>query len=270
MFDSGEGGLTVLRRAQMLYPGENFIYAADSAHFPYGTRSLEEVRAFFLTFLDFFLEHDAKAVVIACNTATAAALDVAQKLSPVPVIGVINPGAEQAIQKTQNHIVGVLSTEATYRAGVYAHALTRLDPLVSVVSAPCPILVTMAEFGKTNGPDVSRAIGLCTEPVLSQGVDTVILGCTHFPHMEKLFEEVIDNRAVIVDPGYATAKKLAQVVGPLQTTGKGQIEFYTTGSPNRALSVARILWPEIRAVAHPLIWQDQQLVSHEMVEPVDS
>ena len=259
MFDSGEGGLTVLKRARDLYPGEHYLYAADSGHFPYGSRSLSQVREFFLSFLDFFLTHNVKAIVIACNTATAAALETAQQKSPVPVIGVIQPGVVDAIHASQSGIIGILSTEATYQAGVYPSYLKALNPQVKIVAYPCPILVTMVESGQTDGPLVEDRVRQCTHALLSHNADTVILGCTHFPHMEHIFTKVMNDQAVIIDPGLSTARLLPSILGPLNTTGEGSMTFYTTGDPKVALHIARILWPDLVEEPRQLIWDRTSL-----------
>ncbi|PSR33144.1 MAG: glutamate racemase [Sulfobacillus benefaciens] len=259
MFDSGEGGLTVLKRARDLYPGENYLYAADSGHFPYGSRSLSQVREFFLSFLDFFLSHNVKAIVIACNTATAAALEIAQEISPVPVIGVIQPGVVDAIHASKSGVIGILSTEATYQAGVYPNALKALNPQIKSIAHPCPILVTMVESGQTSGPQVENRVRQCTHSLLSHNADTVILGCTHFPHMEHIFRKVINGRAVIIDPGLSTARLLPSILGPLNTTGEGSMAFYTTGDPKFALHIARILWPDLAEEPRQLLWEKTSL-----------
>lgn len=259
MFDSGEGGLTVLRQARQLFPGEDFLYAADSLHFPYGEKTLADVQRWFMAFVEFFLKQNAKAIVIACNTATAAALQTAQNLSPVPVIGVISAGVDAAVRMSPNRQVGVLSTAATYRSGVYPQALQAIDPKITITAAPCPILVTMVESGQIEGPHVFDAVKHCTEPVLSQNVDTVILGCTHFPHMEQIFRDVVDQRAAIIDPGLETARILPSILGPLKTQGIGRVDFYTTGSPDQFAYVARMLWPHVEARPKGLIWNGSQL-----------
>ncbi len=254
IFDSGEGGLTVLKRAVALYPGEDFIYGADSVHFPYGSRSLEDVQRLFLRFLDFFLAEQVKAVVIACNTATAAALDVARRISPVPVIGVVEPGARKAAAVSRNRHIAVLSTYATYKSGVYLRAITASNQAAQVVQHPCPALVTMAEAGATDTEQARMAVRACLTTVFAYGVDTVVLGCTHFPHMERIFYEEIANRAQIVDPGYETAKQLEDVLGPLNREPGGTLRFYTTGLPAEFNRIAAILWPETPVQATPLIW----------------
>ncbi|NMP21756.1 glutamate racemase [Sulfobacillus harzensis] len=255
LFDSGEGGLTVLRQLLQRMPGEQFIYGADSGHFPYGEKSLQQVRDWFLAFLDFFIAQGARAVVIACNTATAAALQEAAARSPVPVIGVVEPAAERAAAISRNGSVGVLSTEATHRSGLYRSRLQAIRPQLTVISKPCPILVVMAENGQIDGVNVEDAVRACVEPVMDTGVDTIILGCTHFPHMRQVFNRVVDNRAAIVDPGEEIADRLMPLGFPKhgQTT---RVKAWTTGNLERFLWVAERLCPGIPLEAHALHWKD--------------
>lgn len=255
LFDSGEGGLTVLKRVLALYPGEDYLYLSDSAHFPYGFRDLDQVRAFFLAILEFFLAEGARAVVVACNTATAAALEDARRVSPVPVVGVVEAGAETAARVSRNRRVGVLATAATCRSGIYRRTLARFGPDLIVVERPCPTLVVLAENGHTEGDESRAAVGGCVGPLLRSGVDTIILGCTHFPHMERAFEAVVGGRARLIDPGYETAKALPRHVEGLRVHGLGRITSYTTGDPALQARVGRELWPERPLEPLPLAWK---------------
>ncbi|MCY0885092.1 MAG: glutamate racemase [Firmicutes bacterium] len=254
VFDSGEGGLTVLRQARELYPDHDFLYGADSLHFPYGSRPLSEVRDLFLRFLDFFLSRGVQAVVIACNTATAAALDEARRRSPVPVIGVVEAGAQQAAAVSRNRRIGVLSTLATYRSGIYRMAVQARDPTAEVVQRACPDLVTMAEAGETESEAARLAVRACLTDVFRRKVDTVVLGCTHFPHMERIFREEVGDRAAIIDPGLETARRLGRLLPP--GGGSGQMEFFTTGDPRRFERITASLWPGIPVQAQRLIWRN--------------
>lgn len=260
LFDSGEGGLTVLKHAWDLYPGENYLYAADSLHFPYGTKSLDRVQDFLGAFLDFFMTQDVKAIVIACNTATAAGLPQAQSRVPVPVIGVIEPGSRDALTHTKTQVVGVLSTQATYRSGIYPRTLRSLRHTVKVVATPCSELVTMAESGSIESSAAALHIRQCITPMLQRHADVIVLGCTHFPHMRRLFTSIIGSRAHIVDPGYATAQSLWDLCGPLNRQGKGRIEFFNTKDPHQALRIARLLWPNFHGTPHELAWHGHRLL----------
>ncbi len=250
----------MLQHAWDLYPGENYLYAADSIHFPYGTKSLDQVRDFLRAFLDFFMAKNPKAIVIACNTATAAGLTFAQSHVPVPVIGVIEPGSRDALKHTHTQVVGVLSTEATYQSGLYPRTLKSLRPSLEVISAPCSVLVTMAESGHTQNPAATLHIQQCITPMLERQADVIVLGCTHFPHMKKLFTTIIGSRAHIVDPGYATAESLSDVCGPLKRQGRGRIEFFNPKDPHQAIRIARLLWPQFHGIPHALRWQGHRLL----------
>ncbi len=258
LFDSGEGGLTVLRQLAVNFPGEQFLYAADSAHFPYGEKTLDQVRAWFLRFLDFFERQHARAVVIACNTATAAALDEAQRLASVPVLGVVTPAAERAAAVTRNGRIAVLSTEATYRSGLYPAQLRTINPDLAIVAKPCPILVVMAENGQVAGKDVEDEVRQCVLPILDTGVDTVILGCTHFPHMRQVFNRVVASRARIVDPGEEIARRLSHVASPA-TKATPQVEAWTTGDPDRFSEIAHRLCPDLPISTRALRWKQGSL-----------
>ncbi|PSR37158.1 MAG: glutamate racemase [Sulfobacillus thermosulfidooxidans] len=263
IFDSGEGGLTVLKRAWALYPGEDFIYGADSSHFPYGSRSLDNVRELFLRFLDFFLDQHVKAVVIACNTATAAALEEAQRRSPVPVIGVVDPGAHRAARLSSSGRIAVLSTYATYQSEVYRYAIARYNEGAQVVQHPCPVLVTMAESGDTDTEQARLAVRECLTTVFREDVDTVVLGCTHFPHMERIFYQEVAGRAEIVDPGYETAKHLSAVLGPLKQQEGGTMRFYTTGQTEEFDRISAVLWPGMTIRATALQWRNGHYVEEK-------
>ncbi|MCY0879741.1 MAG: glutamate racemase [Firmicutes bacterium] len=263
LFDSGEGGLTVLRTLRQQLPQYRFLYGADSGHFPYGEKSLDDVRQWFLAFLDFFVHRGASAVVIACNTATAAALDEAKARSPVPVIGVVDPAARRAAEVTKNGKIGVLSTESTYRSRLYPRTLKALNPALMVVAKPCPILVSMAENGDTEGYHVEDKVRQCVEPVLETGVDTIILGCTHFPHMRQAFNRVVGQAAAIIDPGEEVGVALAAAhieVAPVQSADD-PITAWTTADPGRFTEIARKLCPEIPLIAEPLMWQGPSLAA---------
>ncbi len=268
LFDSGEGGLTVLRHLVERFPGERFIYAADSAHFPYGEKSLDSVREWFLMFLQFFQSHGARAVVIACNTATAAALEAARAAVDIPVFGVVEPAARRAVRVTENGRVAVLSTQGTFNSGLYPRFLKRQNPALMVVAKPCPILVLMAENGTVKGASVEQEVRQCVAPVLDQGVDTIILGCTHFPHMREVFNQVVDGKAHIVDPGEEAAGLLerALALSP-RSAFPSEVQAWTTGDSMAFRGIAHTLCPGIPLRAKPLLWKSGTLVDPEKQNP---
>ena len=260
LFDSGEGGLTVLRHLVEYFPQEKFLYAADSGHFPYGEKSLEDVRRWFLAFVDFFNDQGARAIIIACNTATAAALEEARQRTSVPVIGVVEAAVNRASAISENRRIGVLSTEATYRSGLYPRALQNLDPAVYVVSKPCPVLVIMAENGHVDGIQVEDEVRQCVSPVLAEDVDTIVLGCTHFPHMRQVFNRVVGDHVRIVDPGEEIAPYLSRDMRLVKTSGaQPPVAAWTTGDPALFTTIAAQLCPHIPVVTRPLQWRGGKL-----------
>jgi glutamate racemase len=246
IFDSGEGGLTVMRAIARLLPREELIYACDTAQFPYGPRPIAEVRQFFLGFLEFFRAQGCKLVVVACNTATVAALDLIGADLPVPVLGVVQPGALVATLASQSGRIGVAATQGTCASGVYPQLILQERADAVVVQEPCPILVIRAEEGVISGPEVRVEVERCLAPLLAADIDTLILGCTHFPHMESVIADVVGPDVTIIDPGVATAGAVAiflQEKGSLNTIGAGSHHFFTTGDPVRFTEVAARLWP---------------------------
>lgn len=247
IFDSGEGGLTVMREVARLLPGEDLLYACDTARFPYGPRPREEVRRFFLQFLQFFAEKDCKLVVVACNTATAAALDLLEEDSlPIPAVGVVLPGARAAAAVSRSGRIGVAATQGTCASGIYPSFIRQFRPEAEVFQRPCPILVIRAEEGVISGPAVRSEVARCLTPLLDAQVDTLVLGCTHFPHMQAVIADVVGPGVTLVDPGVATAQEVARrlaAMGEISPVEVGQHSFFTTADPERFVAVASRLWP---------------------------
>lgn len=247
-FDSGEGGLTVARAVARLLPGEAILYACDTARFPYGPRPMAEVRHLCLRFLEFFAAQGCKLVVIACNTATAAVLDLLDldEGLPLPVIGVVPPGARAAALASHSGRIGVAATEGTCNAGIYPRLIAQQRSGAQVFQEPCPILVIRAEEGIIAGPEVRTEVERCLAPLLHAGVDTLVLGCTHFPHMQAVIAEVVGEGITLVDPGVAAAIEVAerlQAIGFVNPDTAGERRFVTTGDPGRFLQIASRLWP---------------------------
>jgi glutamate racemase len=262
-FDSGEGGLTVARQVADLLPGERILYACDTANFPYGPRPLHEVRTFVLRFMQFFAAAGCKLVVVACNTATAAIRDLLEsRATPVPAIGVVGPGARAAAAASVTGRIGVAATFGTCESGLYPELIRRGRPESFVAQAPCPILVIRAEEGVITGPTVRLEVSACLMPILSEGVDTLILGCTHFPHMAGVIADVCGPGVQLIDPGVATAAEVARWLkaNNLENPeGDGARRFCTTGDPEPFALVAAHLWPggvqAAEKITLPDVWQ---------------
>jgi glutamate racemase len=220
VFDSGVGGLTVLREIIRRSPAESTIYLGDNARAPYGTRSDDEVRAFSLQAIDALVERDVKAIVVACNTSTAVAITDLRRRHAVPVIGVIRPGAVTAALTTRNRRVGVIATPATIRSHAYFEAIKDENPAVEVYEHATPALVPMVEAGHVSGPEVELRVAEALAPLLgerdaagefifplppSARIDTLLLGCTHYPLLQATIAAVAGDRIAIVDSATATA-----------------------------------------------------------------
>ncbi len=227
VFDSGVGGLTVLREILRRTPAESTIYLGDNARAPYGTRPDEEVRAFSTEVVDALVARDVKAVVVACNTSTAVALGDLRRRYDLPILGVIRPGAVTASLTTRNRRVGVIATPATIRSHAYFIAIKDENPAVEVYEHATPTFVPMVEAGRLDGPEVDAAVADALAPLLgardadgefvfplppSSRVDTLLLGCTHYPLLRNAIARVAGERVAIVDSASATASALAELL----------------------------------------------------------
>jgi glutamate racemase len=234
VFDSGTGGLTVLHECLVTMPHEDFVYLGDHARLPYGPRDLAEVRRFALE-IGGYLEPQVKLVLVACNTATSAALPQLQEKLSVPVIGVIQPEAHAAVQATRNRKVGLLATEATVEAGRYADFVAALDAGVEFSALACPRLVPLIEGDDPFGAETTEAVREYAEPLKSAGVDTVILGCTHYPLIRPIFQRVFGRGITLVFSAEETAREVASTLarkGIENDEGReGSYRFLTTGDP---------------------------------------
>ncbi len=253
MFDSGVGGLTVLRELRRQLPPESTIYLGDEARMPYGPRPASEVLAFTRQAMRWFEARACKLIVIACNTATSAALEAVRDESAVPVIGVVRPGAAAAIAASARRAIGVLATAGTVRSGAYVRAIRDLDPLADVIQQACPRLVPIVESGKAGTPEALAAVREYVAPLLSEGgvvtpvVDTLLLGCTHYPLLREELAAVAGPSVRVVDSATTTALAVREVLGShrlLATGGTATHEVHATGPVTRFRDVARTIFGE--------------------------
>jgi len=210
VFDSGVGGLTVARALMDLLPEERIVYFGDTARGPYGPRDLEQVRDFTIEIVDYLASQDVKCVVAACNTATAAALDPARPAPdfPVPVLGVIAPAVAAAVAATRSGRLGVIGTVGTISSGAYGHAVAQLAPDISVTSQACPRFVELAESGRTTDEEVLQVAREYLAPLQAAEVDTVILGCTHYPLLTGVLSYVLGPQVRLVSSAEETAREV--------------------------------------------------------------
>jgi glutamate racemase len=235
VFDSGVGGLTVLHECLVTLPHEDFVYLGDHARLPYGPRPLEEVRRFAQEIGAFLEAQDVKLVLIACNTATSAALPQLQGELTVPVVGVITPEAHAAVQATRNRRIGLLATQGTIEGGRYGELVHALDAGAELVSVACPRLVPLIESDDPFAAATTEAVREYAAPLKEAGVDTVILGCTHYPLIKPIFQRVFGRDVTLVFSAEETAREVAETLARKGIENaqerEGSYRFLTTGEP---------------------------------------
>src|SRR5690348_2747139 len=235
VFDSGMGGLTVLHECLVTMPNEDFVYLGDGARLPYGPRPLVEVARFAHEIGAYLAARRVKLILVACNSATAAALPALQEALSVAVVGVITPEAHAAVQATRNRRIGLLATKATVGSGRYEQLVRTLDAGVRMTSVACPRLVPLIESDDPFGPETVEAVREYAEPVKEAGVDTVILGCTHYPLIRPIFQRVFGRGVTLVFSAEETAREVAETLsrkGIENDPGReGAYRFLTTGDP---------------------------------------
>ncbi len=242
VFDSGVGGLSVLRAIRSQFPAHPILYFADQAHVPYGSRSLEEVRAYSREITRFLLDQGARLIVVACNTASAAALhDLRHKFSSVPFVG-MEPAVKPAAEGTHSGVVGVLATPATFHSDLYSSVLERFARGVKILGDPCPGLVQQIEAGDLTGPRTRQILENALQPMLEAGTDTIVMGCTHYPFVIPLIEEIAGPGVRVIDPAPAVARQAGRLLAAQGWVSHypqpGSIKFFTSGDPQ---AFARLL-----------------------------
>ena len=250
VFDSGVGGLTVLAELRRRLPDESTLYLGDNARTPYGPRPAGEVRQFTIEAVDWLLAQDMKLLVLACNTATARALPDVRARSSVPVIGVVRPGAVSAAAATRSRRVGVIATAGTVESSAYHDAIVEADPAIAVAQMACPELVPMVEAGILDGRRAETVLRAYLEPLVADhaGMDTLLLGCTHYPLLRSAIEAIVGSDVAVVDSAFTTAlavEDLLDALGSRAPSGsEAEHRVVTTGDVEAFVTVARRLFGE--------------------------
>jgi glutamate racemase len=243
VFDSGVGGLTVAKRIFQLLPTEKVIYFGDTGRYPYGPRSRQIVRRFSFQNVNFLLRQRVKFIVVACNTASAVALPELQKYYQIPIIGVIEPGAAAAIEATKNQKVGVIGTLGTISSGAYQKAIRGRSNRVKVFSVPCPLFVSLAEEGYVDRKATYLIAREYLTPLIKKGVDTLVLGCTHYPLLKEVISKVMGNKVKLIDSAEETAKEAKNFLedNRLLRKPKGEAfhKFYVSDVPDKFVQVGQ-------------------------------
>ena len=234
LIDSGVGGLTVVKEIFNQLPNEKIVYFGDTAHMPYGPRPYDQVRGFVYEILDFLKTQEIKLVIIACNTATSAGLHYYQEKTELPLLGVIEPGVRAALGQTRNNKIGVIGTTGTIKSGAYQDVFNRFAPEVRLYSQPCPLFVLIVENGLVNSPEAVRVAEEYLQPLKKAGIDTLILGCTHYPLMAEVIEKVMGPGVKLISSAEETAREAKRVLaekGLLSGNGKAMSghRFFVSG-----------------------------------------
>ena len=264
VLDSGVGGLSVLVHLFRRLPAESMLYFADQAHIPYGPRPPEQIREFTAEITRFLLRGGAKTIVVACNTATAAALDyLRQNFPTIPFVG-MEPAVKPAAQTTRSGKVGVLATPSTLNSHRYAGLMSRYAAGIQVYENPCSGLVQLIEAGAIDAPATRALLHRVVDPMLADGVDTLVLGCTHYPFIRPLLQEIVGAEVAIIDPAAAVARHTQFVLQQHQLAvapdgPQGSRRCFTSGSPQQLQSMAALMLDEVCPAEH-VQWRNNRLI----------
>ncbi|MCL6634887.1 MAG: glutamate racemase [Peptococcaceae bacterium] len=243
LFDSGIGGLTVAMEVYRQLPDESTVYYGDTAHVPYGPRSAAELIRFASRIVAFLESRGVKYIIFACNTSSSVSLPVLRERGRVPLTGLIGPGAAEAVRKTVNRRVGVIATEATIRSGAYQRELKRLDESVQVYVQAAPHLVPLVEAGETDTPRAAAAVREYLTPLREAGIDTLVLGCTHYPFLTRFIAAVLGPDVRLVDPAAAAVREAKEEMRRMGLLGGGSAapehHFFVSGDPESFRAAAR-------------------------------
>lgn len=236
IFDSGLGGLTVMSAVTRLMPKEDIIYFGDTAHVPYGSKSKKVVTNFALRISKFLVKHNVKLIIVACNTASALSLSALRKAVNIPVIGVIKAGSVTASESTKNKKVAIIGTQGTVKSGAYIQEIKKCDKKIRCFAQACPLFVPLVEEGLSENSVTERIISMYLNKILKKKVDTIILGCTHYPLLAKPIKKIAGKNIKIIDSASAVAcevEKLLQSKKMANANGKGRYSFYVSDSPEK-------------------------------------
>jgi len=237
IFDSGVGGLSVLREIRHQYPSEDCVYVADQVHVPYGTRTRKQVLEYSEGIVRYLLGRGSKIIVVACNTASAVALEELRKnFSDIPFVG-MEPAVKPAAEGTSSGVVGVLATPATFQGDLYATTVERFARGVKILQDTCPWLVNQIENGKINHPDTRKILEEALVPMLEEGVDEVVMGCTHYPFIIPIIREIVGEEVRVIDPAPAVARQAGRLLKKFNLKAErerfGEHQFLTTGDQDK-------------------------------------
>ncbi len=250
VFDSGVGGLTVAREIMRQLPGERLIYFGDTARVPYGSKSKETITRYSRQIIRFLQEKGVKAIVVACNTASALALPQIRTEIAIPIIGVVKPGAKVAAETTRNGRIGVIGTEATIGSQIYTRVIHEHNPKAEVIGKPCPLFVPLVEEGWRKDPITEEIARRYLDSFQSSGIDTMIMGCTHYPLLRSTLRRILGESVTLVNPAYETAQSLKALLEEQDLVNDGQengevpqYQFYVSDAADKFKEFANTILP---------------------------
>jgi glutamate racemase len=257
VFDSGIGGLSVLKELVEILPNEHYIYVADQAHVPYGGRERDEIRHFSKVITQFFLEKGVKIIVVACNTATGAALNWLRDQFPDVTFVGMEPAVKPAAARSRTGIIGVLATAGTIKSDRYVNLKTRYGSGIEVLENPCPGLVPLIESGQADSEESKEMLEQVLQPMLDKGIDNLVLGCTHYPFIAKVLAEILPEDVTIINPAPAVASHTRNLLMHKKAVGEGELvlDFFTTGKPEGQRAQIENLIPETLSKAEKVDFQ---------------
>jgi len=262
ILDSGVGGLTVAKEVMRQLPREKIVYFGDTARTPYGPRPAGEVVRYTREIVEYLVQYNPKMIVVACNTATAFALEDIKKQVKVPVVGVIHPGARAAIERTNTGIIGVVGTDGTIQSGAYVTALRQLSPHVQVISRACPAFVPLVEQGNFRSEETYNTVSKALSGLIHYPLDCMILGCTHYPFLAETIGDVMGPRVTLISSAEETAREISTILyeqGKLaRAEGMPVHQFFCSGPPIIFRSIAR-QWLGEQIEFTPVVWQISQV-----------
>lgn len=250
VFDSGVGGLTVAREIMRQIPNERIVYFGDTARVPYGSKSQKTIIRFSRQIIRFLRTKHVKAIVVACNTVSALALETIQPELDIPIIGVLKPGAKVAAETTKNGKIGVIATESTIESGMYTDVIQSHNPHAQVLGKACPLFVPLVEEGWTKDPVTYEVANRYLEPLLQSGIDTLIMGCTHYPLLRSTLRDIMGDRVTLVNPAYETTRGLIRLLEENDLVNDGmqdyegeKHEFFVSDAANKFRNFADSILP---------------------------
>ena len=242
IFDSGVGGLTVFSEVEKALPREEIVYFGDTARVPYGTKSKETVTRFSVENIEFLMKHNVKLVLVACNTASSLSLGFLKRCFRVPIIGVIEPGAKMAVNSTRNNKIGVIGTSATISSGAYERAIKKISSRMSVFSRSCPLFVPLVEEGWNAGFIAGKIASVYLGALKNKNIDTLILGCTHYPLLKSVIRKVMGDKISLVDSAQGVAKEAKSILAASglmnETPGRKKHKFFVSDEPEHFMRLS--------------------------------